>query len=120
MKRIFGTIIGVIAILVAAAGCVNHQTQQTPQSGPFDGSRQVNCRRLLCGLDVDGVSRFLLLAGVQCLHDDCVIVIVSQRDTGGVRAHWHDCNSEGCSGDTVDRKLSNKLTVLREFYDFAG
>jgi hypothetical protein len=55
-----------------------------PNRGPFDGSRQVNCRRLLRGWDVDGVSRFLLPAGVQCLHDDCVIVIVNQRDTGGV------------------------------------
>src|SRR5262245_30449180 len=44
------------------------------------------------------VSRFLLPAEVQCLHDNCVIVIVNQRDTGGIGAHWHDCNSKGCSG----------------------
>ena len=68
------------------------------------------------------VSRFLLLAGVQCLHDDCVIVIVNQGDTGSILApwHWRDCNSKRCSGGAVDRKLSNKLAVLRELYDFAG
>jgi len=66
-----------------------------PIGAPFDGSRQVNCHRLLRGLDVDGFSRFLLLAGVRCLHDDCVIVIVNQCDTGGIHAHWRDCNSKG-------------------------
>ena len=30
------------------------RSERTPHRGPFEGSRQVNCHRLLRGLDVDG------------------------------------------------------------------
>ena len=65
------------------------------------------------------VRRFLLPAGVQCLHDNCVVVIVNRCEAGRIVDLTSDGNSKRRSGDTVDRKLANEMAVLREFHNFA-
>jgi hypothetical protein len=58
--------------------------------------------------------------GVQCQHDDGVVVIVNRCETNRIVARSGYGNSKRSSDVPIDRKLANEMAVLREFHDFAG
>ena len=57
--------------------------------------------------------------GVQCQHDDGVVVIVNRCETNRIVARSGYGNSKRSSDVPIDRKLANEMAVLREFHNFA-